>query len=55
MRQPKDKAIKARNDFLDKRRFNQLSDSKRVIWMTYQDAATPCTKIAKYFDKFATD
>lgn len=52
MRKERDEAIMSRKQFKEKRRFNQLSDKKRVIWMVYEDDNTPCTKIAKYFDKF---
>ena len=52
MRQEKDMAIKKKRDFLEKRRFNQLSKDKRIIWMAYEDKDTPCSKIAKYFNQF---
>jgi hypothetical protein len=52
MRKGRDEIIKKRRDFLEKRRFNQLSQDKRVIWMTYCDKETPCTKVGKYFNKF---
>jgi len=52
MRRDKDIAIQTRKEFKEKRRFNQLSKTKRVIWMTYHDEDTPCSKISKYFDKY---
>ena len=52
MRNERDKEIKQRSEFLEKRRFNQLSKDKRVIWMTYLDKETPCTKVGKYFNEF---
>jgi hypothetical protein len=52
MRNSKDEVVMARKNFLSKRRFNQLSKDKRCMWMTYWDDETPCTKVARYFNKF---
>ena len=54
MRRGIDQKIKERKDFLEKRRFNQLSKEHKEIYMTYMDNETPCTKVTKYFNKFLT-
>jgi len=52
MRALRDKEHNSRKDFLEKRRFNQLSTDRRVIWMVYNDEETPCSKVARFFSRF---
>ena len=51
MRNSRDEKIRVKKDFLQKRRYNQLSQSKKDVMLVYQDEETPCSKVARYFKK----